>query len=272
MLTESNMNQNTICLKSAYPAIPLATGLSYGGSQMWSDSATIRKCGCGIVAANDVLLYLQRKHQSLYSEMPDQETYCAQLKTLQHTCFPILYPSGINGLLMVHGLNKLFRKKSLPYHASLATKESLLISRIRTMLQNDIPVILSIGPNFPRLWEKNGIGLYRKPVESDCNPGFSCQTFSHYVVATAMENKWLTVSSWGRKYHISISEYHEFVRDHSSFLFSNVIKIDNINRRDTWSFRLCPCDNYHYLFRICVNRINTIKEAWLQYWILAGHQ
>ena len=36
--------------------------LSYGGNQQSADSAMIGKCGCGIIAATDTLLYLSRYH------------------------------------------------------------------------------------------------------------------------------------------------------------------------------------------------------------------
>lgn len=35
--------------------------LSYGGSQRWSDSGALRQCGCGVIAAPDLLLYLRQQ-------------------------------------------------------------------------------------------------------------------------------------------------------------------------------------------------------------------
>lgn len=34
--------------------------LSYGGSQRWLDSGALRQCGCGVIAALDLLLYLRQ--------------------------------------------------------------------------------------------------------------------------------------------------------------------------------------------------------------------
>ncbi len=34
--------------------------LSYGGSQRWLDSGALRQCGCGVIAAPD-LLYLRQQ-------------------------------------------------------------------------------------------------------------------------------------------------------------------------------------------------------------------
>lgn len=35
--------------------------LSYGGSQRWLDSGALRQCGCGVIAALDLLLYLRQQ-------------------------------------------------------------------------------------------------------------------------------------------------------------------------------------------------------------------
>ena len=35
--------------------------LSYGGSQRWLDSGALRQCGCGVIAAPDLLLYLRQQ-------------------------------------------------------------------------------------------------------------------------------------------------------------------------------------------------------------------
>lgn len=36
-------------------------GASYGGSQTWFSSPSIRGYGCGLIAAHDLLWYLERK-------------------------------------------------------------------------------------------------------------------------------------------------------------------------------------------------------------------
>ncbi len=39
--------------------------LSYGGSQRWLDSGALRQCGCGVIAAPDLLLYLRQQRTGL---------------------------------------------------------------------------------------------------------------------------------------------------------------------------------------------------------------
>ena len=189
---------------------------------MWSDSQIIRKCGCGIIAAYDVSLYLMRKHNPESFYLPSRDEYCRKLHMLKHNGFPLLYPTGINGLLMVNGMNKLFRCSALPYHASLSVSRDHLLDRIIDMLINDIPVILAIGPNFPRFWDHNGLPLYRQ-VSEGVPP--SCRTTGHYVVVTELSDDILTISSWGKKFHIRYSEYRDYMIHHSSYLFSNIILI-----------------------------------------------
>ena len=47
-----------------YPYISVSDGglKSYGGDQGKSENATMRRCGCGVIAAADVLLYLSRRY------------------------------------------------------------------------------------------------------------------------------------------------------------------------------------------------------------------
>jgi len=45
-------------LHNPYPVIENDGTLSFGGNQAWSDSAVMRKCGCGVIGGTDLLLYL----------------------------------------------------------------------------------------------------------------------------------------------------------------------------------------------------------------------
>ena len=86
-------------------------GASYGGSQTWFSSPSIRGYGCGLIAAHDLLWYLERKesltaqtdrHRSgeqLVSDFRSWEDYERSVKRL-HRLFPILPRLGINGLML----------------------------------------------------------------------------------------------------------------------------------------------------------------------------
>ena len=103
-------------------------GASYGGSQTWFSSPSIRGYGCGLIAAHDLLWYLERKesltaqtdrHRSgeqLVSDSRSWEDYERSVKRL-HRLFPILPRLGINGLMLSAGLNLAFLLRRLPYRA-----------------------------------------------------------------------------------------------------------------------------------------------------------
>lgn len=91
------------------------------------------------------------------------------------------------------------------------------------MLREDIPVILSIGPNFPLLWQKKELTLHIQTNEGSFYPGPA--THAHYVTVTGMDDTWLQISSWGRKYFINRNEYLQYVKAHSARLVSNILYV-----------------------------------------------
>ena len=212
-------------LQSPYPQIHQTGTLSYGGSQMWSENEMVKKCGCGIVAAQDLLLYLQRKHGMLPNAPSplSLKAYNEEVLHLNHRYFPLLPHLGLNGLMLTVGINRLFREKALPYQARWAFSGAKLWNRIREMLTNDIPVILSVGPNFPGIWENNCLDFYVKSRSGTYLR--STATKAHYVTATGIDEEWLRIPSWGREYFINRAAYMDYVRRHSTYLFSNILYI-----------------------------------------------
>lgn len=215
-------------LKHQYPGVILADGRkSYGGNQMLSPDKVMRRCGCGIVAAADLLLYIHRYHQPLplFDSVVDdlrQADYEALLQSLRRRHFPLFYPVGMNGISLALGLNHLFRKNDLALRARWDMSESMLWSRMEDMLQRDIPVILSIGPNFPKLWKSGKEKLYRL---DNGEQRAATETRAHYVTVTGMDEKWLRISSWGKEYYLSREEYETYRADISSALVSNIVYI-----------------------------------------------
>ena len=204
-------------LKRPYISVMTAHGPSYGGSQMWSSNQVIKKCGCGIVAAYDTVLYLRNSTSRSVND------YCKELDHLRHHYFPLLYPSGINGIVLVMGINKLLKRFSLSYYSIWAMAGGKILIRIREMLREDCPVILSIGPNFPFLWQKKALNMYCRMPDGHFKK--STQAFGHYVVVTGINDEWLQISSWGRCYYLNIQEYRDYVRQNSNYLFSNIVYI-----------------------------------------------
>lgn len=215
-------------LQHPYPVVLLPDGSrSYGGNQMASPEKVMRRCGCGIVAAADLLRYLHSFHRPItllegMAEEPQQTEYEELLQFLRRGYFPLFYPVGMNGISLALGLNRIFRKNGLPLCARWDMSERKLWMRMEEMLRRDIPVILSIGPNFPRLWKKGKETLYRLD-NGRRNP--ATETRAHYVTVTGLDDDWVRISSWGKEYYLSRGEYEQFRSNISSALVSNILYI-----------------------------------------------
>ena len=225
------------CLKHDYPSVTRGIGQSYGGSKMFADDAVLKKVGCGVVAVLDLLLYLSGKDEGLgcglLRDIPERgpipvEKYNALLHALRRY-LPLIPGHGINGLMLSLGIDRIFLKYRMPYTAFWGVPYAVLWQRIEEMLRDDIPVILSIGPNFPLLWRKQELKMYSRTGSGDYHPGPA--THAHYVMVTGMDELWLRVASWGRMYYISKSEYLQYVRSHSARLVSNILYVKRKNGR-----------------------------------------
>ena len=178
-------------------------------------SESYRRCGCGAVAALDLLRYLTGEASTPLAR------YNEALSRVCRRYLPLIPNRGINGLELALGVNRMLLEKKLPYLAVWVFSGAKLFDRVREMLERDLPVILSIGPNFPRLWEKEKLRFYTRSADGRYLPAAS--TRSHYVTVTGLDEEWLQISSWGRRYYISRAEYAAFVKQHSSYLFSNLL-------------------------------------------------
>lgn len=207
-------------LRKPYPGVRKDNRRSYGGNQMWAETELIRSSGCGPVAALDLLHYLGDRplHEPI-----SLDRYNSELRDLCRRYLPLIPHSGINGVSLAWGVNRLFRKRGLPYHASWAWSGEKLWPRVREMLEQDLPVILSVGPNFPAVWKKERLPFYvRRPDGSYVR---STAAKSHYVTVTGLDDAWARIASWGHEYYINCREYDAFVRQHSVSLFSNILYI-----------------------------------------------
>lgn len=207
--------------------------LSYGGSQSFGRTETMRRCGCGVVAVLDFLLYLQQRETPRYvSFLPrfgsapvGRERYAELLQYLSRHYLPLVYPTGINGLVLAAGVNLLFLREGLPYRAVWRMTRKGLWSGLDDMLARDLPVIFSVGPNFPRLLSgKERVNLYRENAAGTLFP--SAGVHAHFMSVTGRDEEWLRISSWGREYRLRIRDFEEYVRQHSSYLFSNILYIE----------------------------------------------
>ena len=186
---------------------------------MKSDNPTIRKCGCGPVAALDTVWYLEKRFES--SPFLSLQAYNAELLQLTRRYFPLLPPFGINGALFVIGMNRLLRDRGLPYRAVWMLSGKKLWGRVEEMLSRDLPVILSVAPNFPAFWENNRLPFYVQTRAGSFQR--TTATKGHYVTVTGIDDKWVRISSWGREYYINRMEYMAYTREYSNFVFGNAM-------------------------------------------------
>ena len=204
-------------LPSSYLKVNTEKGPAYGGNQEWLPYKFLRGMGCGLIGAADVIFHLEGK------ENVTEEEYVAFAKKLWKWYLPVIPGFGMNGITLMIGMNRYFKTHGLSYRACWKISGRKLFTRIDKMLSDDIPVILSVGPNFPLVWKKEKLTFYTKNQEGAYVA--ASKTKAHFVIVTGRDGAWLQISSWGKEYYISIREYREYVNHHSSFLVSNVIDI-----------------------------------------------
>lgn len=215
-------------LKGEYISVLNDGRLSYGGSQRWSDSPILRGYGCGVIAALDLLLYLARQRevgsaQSTLAGGPVPWTlYDRWARQLSRRYMPAVPPVGTNGWAIALGLNAVFLRQGIPLRASWGVSRDRLWTRMGELLDRDVPVILSIGRNFPRVWRNVETAFYTPGRES--GPP-ACSTNAHFVTVTAMDEGYLTVSSWGHPYRLSREEFDAYRREASASLLCTILDV-----------------------------------------------
>lgn len=220
-------------LKHPFMRVQTEDGRSYGGNQSWLPHAYLRGAGCGVISATDTLLYMCSYHESCRKQRPDtdpdfltKERYVETASAMAKRYFPVFPHFGINGLMLVLGMNFYFIHRKLPFRASWGVPAERLWATIDDMLDNDIPVILSVGPNFPKIWKKEKLPFYTKRADGAYIE--AAKTKAHYVTVTERDGTWLTISSWGKKYYVNLMEYRAYIKRHSSGLVSNLVYIKSI--------------------------------------------
>lgn len=221
-----------ICLRHPFPSVQMSAVPSYGGDQNRLTPRWIRRCACGVVAFTDLLLYLSQTRAdcrcALFRDAPasgpvslaDYDNWAGRLR---RRYIPLIPRFGTNGLILVLGLNRYFRKNRISLRAGWDWRGGRLWSRLEETLSRDIPAILSIGPNFPLLWGRHEVTLYRRRPDGVFQSAGRVK--AHFVTVTGMDERWLRISSWGMEYYILREEYYRYAREHSTFLFCNLAHI-----------------------------------------------
>ena len=219
-------------IRHKYISVDNGIRRTFGGNQMSSSSHNMREVGCGVIAALDLLLYLCRFHQhgrcDFFAEAAedgviDSNEYDDLALKLSRRFFPVIPKFGINGIMLAAGLNRFFRHYGMPFRAIWGISSSTIFDEIEKMLSEDIPVILSIGPNFPLFWKKHEVNFYAS--RPDGSSFLACSIKAHYVTVTGIDEKSLHISSWGRAYAIYRDEYMDYIRYHSGSIVSNIVRI-----------------------------------------------
>ena len=209
-------------LKHPYLSVKNKTGTAYGGSQSWFSYGFLKKNGCGVISAADVLLHLQGK------EAVSETEYMEFAKKLWMQYLPVIPGFGMNGLTLVLGLNRYFWKHGMSYRAGWNIGSKNLLPKIDGMLAKDLPVILSVGPNFPKFWGKQTVRLYTKTAQGNYLPASKVK--AHFMIITGRDGMWLQISSWGKEYYMDFAEYQEYANGYSSFLVTNIICIKELKK------------------------------------------
>ena len=224
-----------LSLQHPYIRVQHEGHVSYGGGQQFCSCGMVNKCGCGIIAALDALIYLYRYHpgeevpmlRPFLAEQPIPcSAYDACVDTLRLSYFPMIPHSGINGLMLAAGMQLFFRHYRLPFRARWCSSYRKLWPRMEKMLEADLPVILSAGPNFPFFWRNEKACFYVRSEDGSFHPAAAVR--SHYFTVTGMDAQWLRISSWGRMYYVNRKEFERFITQKSAALVSNLLYLEKI--------------------------------------------
>lgn len=236
----------------------------YGGSQMWfpetnwySKDYILRNYGCGTIAAADMFLYLALQNDKLHTPLTsavlqgtdriNYEYYDSFIREINHKYTKTKRYLAVLGPLLAASINSYSSDYKLGLKAAWKLRLSYydMYDLIEEMLRQDIPVILSVGPNTPKLWGKEGIPFYeRKEIEyqepevdkaSPKKPYYyqvkQNNINSHYVTVTGIIKDEITgqimlqISSWGRKYYINYEEYRDYIDNHSGTFTSSIVQV-----------------------------------------------
>ncbi|MBR6045069.1 MAG: hypothetical protein IKP47_05490 [Ruminococcus sp.] len=208
----------------------MADGRSYGGNQSWFNDpgdGAIAPLGCGLISCADILLYKTGRTDI------SQEDYMAFVRSLNRGMLKVRRKLGVNGISMALGMRPRLKEHGLKYSVSWGFSGGKLLERITSMIENDIPVCIAVGPVICKKENRGEYGVHfytRLRSESYELPRWrrSGKVRDHYVTVTGVYTSpnaaWLEISSWGEKYYISWDEYLAYRKLKRTF-FSNILYI-----------------------------------------------
>ena len=207
-------------MESGYITVRQNNNEYYGGDQNLFPEKKLKGFGCGLIAASDVCIYLMDCPNTF-----DWDRYYNFVKSIEKYFFYLPF-FGMTGFALSFGINRVFRKFRLPYRGrwKILPLNETSREKMAEMVSRGFPVIISIGPNFPNVFGKKRLTLYRKDGRGSFIPCGSVG--GHYVVVTEFpETGRMKVSSWGRTYYLDWEEYRNYARKKSMPLFTNYLEI-----------------------------------------------
>jgi len=208
-------------LKSEYIRV---NNSSFGGSQTYFANEEKRrnrmknKGGCGIVAITDVISYLNKD-----TSVATIEDYKKRFNYTVRKALWIPTKMGMNYFHLTISMFFRLKKLSAKYRCYWCFSKKKLSGRIKKMLMNDIPVIISIPKSFKSNGNRDKLNLLSQ------NFNVAASTCGHFVVVTKLfeenQNIYLEISSWGQKYYISLNEFINFQKKHLIGILGNMLFI-----------------------------------------------
>lgn len=221
--------------------------ISYGGNQNWfsmdkrlSRDYSIHKWGCGIIAIGDLFLYLAKSNRMYATDASvlaryarpvlDWEDYMRYIYYIYQSFAPIMPGSGMNGFALASAVRHYCIKYRIPM--TIAWKgflnEENMLRVMRKMLQENLPVILSIGPNTPLVFRGKGIPFYTMSDRQELIPSNNSAVHKHFVVVTGILGRkhrqiLLRISSWGTEYYIDYQELRDYIAEEGDSLTSSLL-------------------------------------------------
>lgn len=214
-------------LKNDWIRVKTESGETFGGNQKNCDHEVMQKAGCGVIGATDMMLYLGKYHPQYSSsefswenEYLTLEEYNKITRKLWNKYLFVIPGHGMSGFVLALGMNIYFLTHKIPLLAQWGVRPCKLQRSIDTMLEKELPVILSVGPNLPFFWQKKKLNLY---VKENGTYVVANQTRSHYMTVLERKGRWLRLSSWGKEYYVDGKEYLQFMRSYSNCIMNNIL-------------------------------------------------
>lgn len=207
-------------LTRPWPRVRVGDRLSYGGNQQWFPDENFRLCGCGVIACADTLLYLTGR-----TEMT-RDDYLRYVDSLRKY-FPLIPRRGVDGVRLAVGFNACMRKNGMGVRAGWSASGTKFWNRLSAQLEHDLPAIIAVGPNFPRVWGMERLPLYCRTADETYAEAE--RTKGHFLTVTGLDDKWMRASSWGRELYIERGAYGSYMRRQGA-VFTNLLSMEKKNR------------------------------------------